>query len=84
MIALSRKAIVVPKPFPKRITAMSDIFHSITKDFWLKKPRFWPMWIYFEGDAVREQVGRVGKSAFFDVRRFNAISDLSLKTISTD
>ena len=54
---------------------MLDVLHWIPKDCWLKKPPFWPMGDHFEEDAVGEQVGRVWKSALFDVRRFSAISE---------
>ena len=54
---------------------MSDVLHLIPNDCWLKKPPFWPMGDHFEEDAVWEQVGRVWKSALFDVRRFSAISE---------
>ena len=65
MTASSRQATVVPENVPEsdHSNVRYPSFNYI-KDCWLRKPRFWPMSVYFAEEAVREQVERVWKWAF--------------------
>ena len=78
----SRNTVTCRKTCPTRITAMSGILRWIIQDFWLKKPQFWPVWVYVEGKVVKT-TGRRSLEivSHFDMRRVSAISDLSLRYI---